>query len=110
MPHLKHSEKSSKSSKTSKSPVDRAKALPWALMLQAGFVVGNRLSRLTSSERERLLKLLRDSGGRLSSLTEKERKELSKIAAKLDVRGMSGELLPLFRRGRGRHGRHGRRG
>jgi hypothetical protein len=107
MRHLKHSEKSSKTSKTSKSTVDRAKALPWALMLQAGFVVGNRLSKLTSAERERLMKLLRDSGGRLNRLTEKERKELGKIAAKLDVRGMSGELLPLFRGGRGRHGRRG---
>ena len=109
MPHIKHSEKSSKSSnnsKDSKSAVDRAKALPWALMLQAGFGVGNRLSKLTASERERLLKLVRDSGGRLNRLTEKERKELSKIAAKLDVRGMSGELLPLFRGGRGRRGRH----
>jgi hypothetical protein len=103
MPHLKHSDKSEKSSK---STVDRAKALPWALMLQAGFVVGNRLSKLTASERERLLKLLRDSGGRLNSLTEKERKELSRIAAKLDLRGMSGELLPLFRGARARHGRH----
>ncbi len=104
MPHLKHSEKSEKSSK---STVDRAKALPWALMLQAGFVVGNRLSKLTASERERLLKLLRDSGGRLNSLTEKERKELSKIAGKLDLRGMSGELLPLLRGGLHRRGRHG---
>jgi len=104
---MRHSKHSEKTSKTSKTAVDRAKALPWALMLQAGFVVGNRLSKLTSSERERLLKLLRDSGGRLSSLTEKERKELSRIAAKLDVRGMGGELLPLFRGGRGRHGRRG---
>ena len=104
---MRHSKHSEKTSKTSKTAVERAKALPWALMLQAGFVVGNRLSKLTSSERERLLKLVRESGGRLSSLTEKERKELSRIAAKLDVRGMSGELLPLFRGGRGRHGRRG---
>ena len=104
---MRHSKHSEKTSKTSKTAVERAKALPWALMLQAGFVVGNRLSKLTSSERERLLKLVRESGGRLSSLTEKERKELSRIAAKLDVRGMSGELLPLFRGGRGRNGRRG---
>jgi hypothetical protein len=104
MPHFKHSEKSEKSSK---STVDRAKALPWALMLQAGFVVGNRLSKLTASERERLLKLLRDSGGRLNSLTEKERKELSRIAGKLDLRGMSSELLPLLQSGKSRRGRHG---
>jgi hypothetical protein len=107
---MRHSKHSEKSSKTSKSAVARAKALPWALMLQAGFVVGNRLSKLNSSERERLLKLLRGSRGRLNRLTEKERKELSKIAAKLDVRGMSGELLPLFRGRHVRHGRHGRHG
>lgn len=100
MSHSKHSEKSSKSA------VDRAKALPWALMLQAGFVVGNRLSKLTSSERDRLAKLLRESGGRLGNLSEKDRKELSKIAGKLDLRGMSGELLPLFRHGTSRRGRH----
>jgi hypothetical protein len=99
MPHSKHSEKSSKST------VDRAKALPWAVLLQAGFVVGKRLSSLSAGERDRLLKLVRDSGGRLSSLSEKERKELRKLAGKLDLRGMSSELLPLIRGGRGRRGR-----
>jgi hypothetical protein len=94
MPRSKHSEKSSKSS------LDRAKALPWAILLQAGFVVGKRLSSLSSADRERLSKLVRESGGRLSTLTDKERRELRKLAGKLDLRGMSSELMPLLRDGR----------
>jgi hypothetical protein len=101
MSRAKHSEKSSKSS------VDRAKALPWALLLQAGFVVGKRLSSLSASERERLAGLVRDSGGRLGSLSEKERKELRKLAGKLDLRGMGSELLPLIRGGRRSRRRRG---
>ena len=100
MPRAKHTEKSSKSG------LDRARALPWAVLLQAGFVVGRRLSSLSSSERERLLALVRESGGRLNTLSEKERKELRKLARKLDLRGMGGELMPLIR---GRRGRRGRR-
>jgi hypothetical protein len=94
--------------KSSKSAADRARALPWALLVQAGFVVGRRVGSLSASERRRLTALLRDSGGRLGTLTEKERKELRKLAAKLDLRGMGGDLLPLLRGGRGR--RRGRRG
>src|ERR1017187_3421635 len=99
--------RSKRSASSSKSTADRAKALPWAILLQAGFVVGKRLGNLSSSERERLMGLVRESGGRLSSLTEKERKELRKLAGKLDLRGMGSELMPLIR---GRRGRRGRRG
>jgi hypothetical protein len=84
--------RSSRSEKSSKSSLDRAKALPWALLL------------LSSSERERLLELVRASGGRLSTLSEKERKELRKLSGKLDLRGMGDELRPLLRRGRRRRG------
>jgi hypothetical protein len=96
--------RSSRSEKSSKSSLDRAKALPWALLLQGGFVVARRLGRLSSSERERLLELVRASGGRLSTLSEKERKELRKLSGKLDLRGMGDELRPLLRRGRRRRG------
>jgi hypothetical protein len=96
MSRSKHAEKSSR------TVADRARALPWALLLQAGFVVGRRLGNLSSSERERLLGLVRESGGRLGSLSEKERKELRKLAGKLDLRGMGSELRPLIRRRRRR--------
>jgi hypothetical protein len=99
MPRSKRTEKSSKSG------IDRAKALPWAALLQGGLVVGKRLGKLSSSERERLLRLVRDSGGRVNKLTEKERKELRKLAGKLDLRGMGSELMPLIRGGRGRRRR-----
>jgi|SRR5271165_2931342 len=88
--------------KSSKSGLDRVKAVPWALLAQAGFVVGRRVTNLDAAERQRLAKLLRESGGRLGRLSDKERKELRKIAMKLDLRGMGSELLPLMRRGRGR--------
>jgi hypothetical protein len=96
--------RSKRSAPSSKSTADRAKALPWAVLLQAGFVVGKRLGNLSSSERERLMGLVRESGGRLSSLTEKERKELRKLAGKLDLRGIGSELMPLIRGRRGRRG------
>ena len=51
------------------------------LLLQAGYVVGRRLGKLNAAERERLAKLVRESGGRVSTLSEKERKELRKLAA-----------------------------
>lgn|SRR5487761_2220579 len=99
MPHSK------RSAKSSKSGLDRAKELPWAVLLQAGFVVGKRLSKLSASERERLLALVRESGGRLNRLSDRERKELRKLSGKLDLRGMGGELMPLLRGKRGRRGR-----
>jgi hypothetical protein len=102
---MPRSHRPSKSSKSSKSSLDRAKALPWALLLQAGYVVGKRLNSLSPPERERLAKLVKESGGRLNTLSDKERKELRKITGKLDLRGMGGELLPLIRGGR----RSGRR-
>ena len=75
-------------------------------MLQAGFVVGNRLSKLTASERERLLKLAaRVRWAAEHGSPRRSARNSARSPAKLDVRGMSGELLPLFRGGRGRHGR-----
>lgn len=85
----------------------RIKALPWAAVLQAGMVVGDRWRKLSAKDRLRVRTLLRESGGRLSNLSAKERKELRQLAGKLDLKGMGRELL-LLARGRGR--RRGRRG
>jgi hypothetical protein len=95
---------------SAKSRGGRLKALPWAAVLQAGMVVGDRWRSLSEKERLRARRLLRESGGRLSKLTPKERKELRQLAGKLDLKGMGRDLLPLVRgRGRGRT-RRGRRG
>jgi hypothetical protein len=95
----------------SSSPRDRRgrlKALPWAALAQAGVAITRRWRSLSSKERERLARLLRDSGGRPGNLSEKERKELRKLAGKLDLRGLGRELSALARRGRGRGRRSGR--
>jgi hypothetical protein len=87
----------------------RIKALPWAAVLQAGMVVGDRWRRLSEKDRLRARTLLRQSSGRPSNLSAKERKELRQLAGKLDLKGMGRELLPLAR-GHGRGRRRGRRG
>jgi hypothetical protein len=90
---------------TSKVKGKRLKALPWAVLLQGGVVIGKRWRALSSKERDRLARLLRASGGRPANLSEKERKELRKLAGKLDLRGLGRELAALARHGR----RRGRR-
>jgi hypothetical protein len=80
---------------------ERLRALPWAALLQGGLVVGKRVSVLSKKDRERLMRLLRESGGRPAALTEKEREEVRKLVRKLDLRRMGGELAVVARR-RGR--------
>jgi hypothetical protein len=92
----------SRSTPASKSKLDRAKALPWAALLQAGVAFTKRWRSLSERDRARLAGLLRNSGGRLGNLSAKERKELSRLAGKLDLKGMGRELLPLLRGRRGR--------
>ncbi len=89
----------SRASKRSRSQADRAKDVPWALLLQAGLILGRRWWRLSGEDRERLKTLLARSGGRPSALSGKERKELRKLSRKLDLKGLWGELASL--RGRG---------
>jgi hypothetical protein len=78
----------------------RAKAVPWAVLLRGGVVVGKRWTALSAKERARLAQLVRESRGRLSNLSSKQRSELSRLARKLDLKGMGGELLGLARGGR----------
>jgi hypothetical protein len=93
-----------RTSNKSSSPVDKAKALPWAAVLQGVVVVGRRWRGLSAKDRERIKQLLAESGGRVHSLSAKQRKELRKLAGKLDLKGMGRELIAL-RGGRGRRGR-----
>jgi hypothetical protein len=92
-------------SQSPKSKVSRVKALPWAALLQGGLVIGRRWRSLSERDRARLTRLARESRGRLGNLSSRERKELRKLAGKLDVKGMGGELRALLsgkRRGKRR--------
>ena len=88
----------------------RAKAVPWALLLRGGVIVGRRWAALSAKERARLGQLVRQSRGRIDNLSVKQRLELRKLVRKLDLKGIGRELMPLVsgaRRSRGR--RRGRR-
>lgn len=92
----------------SKSKLKRgAKAVPWAVLLRGGVIVGRRWAALSAKERARLTELVRSSRGRLGSLSPRERTELGRLARKLDLGGMSRELTALARGKRSR--RRGRR-
>jgi len=88
----------SKSVKPPKSKLDRAKELPWFGLLQTGIAFGERWRKLSEKERTRLTGLLRESGGRLGSLSDRERKELRRLAGKLDLKGLGGDLVSQVRR------------
>jgi hypothetical protein len=85
-----------------------AEAVPWATIGGGGLIVGKRWAALSAKERARFTQLVRDSRGRVSNLSAKQRAELRKLAGKLDLKGMSSELLRLLRGERGKH-RTGRR-
>jgi ribosomal protein L10 len=77
-------------------------AVPWAVLLRGGVIVGKRWTALSAKERVRLAQLVRESRGRVSNLSVKQRLELRKLARKLDLKGIGRELMPLVRRRRGR--------
>jgi hypothetical protein len=77
-----------------------AEAVPWAVLVRGGAIVTRRWNALSSKERARLAELLRESRGRIGSLSTRQRVELRKLAKKLDLKGMSRELMPLMRGGK----------
>jgi hypothetical protein len=88
---------SSKSKSERKSQLSRVKAVPWAVLLQVGVILGRRWTALSAKERARLAEIVRSSRGRVGNLSLKERLELRKLARKLDIKGMGNELRPLLR-------------
>jgi hypothetical protein len=96
-------------SKTAESPKSRLKstagAVPWLAIVRGAMIVGRRWNSLSGKERARLAELVRESRGRTSNLSVKQRLELRKLAGRLDLKGMLGELTSLWRGGRGRRGR-----
>jgi hypothetical protein len=82
------------------------KVVPWVTVLRVVVIVGRRWTVLSVKERARVVKLVRKSRGRLGNLSVKDRLELSRLARKLDLRGMGTELVALKRgRRRGRRRR-----
>jgi hypothetical protein len=85
---------------TRSGPGERVRALPWAAVLRAALLIGRRVGSLSGRDRARLGELLRKSRGWPGRLGERERAELRKLLAKLDLRGLGRELLPVGRGGR----------
>lgn len=77
------------------SSLEAAKRLPWAAIAGVAVATGKRWRTLSERERSRLLALVRESGVRPDRLSEKQRKELRKLLAKLDLRGLSGDVARL---------------
>ncbi|HEV2922797.1 MAG TPA: hypothetical protein VGW98_02100 [Solirubrobacteraceae bacterium] len=86
-----------------KATLERAKRLPWAAALQAGMVLRSRWKALSQKDRDRLIRLMRDSRGRLSNLSGRERNELRRLVRRADLSGLSRDLFAL------RGGRRGRK-
>jgi hypothetical protein len=82
-------------SSRAKTTLERAKTLPWAAAIQAGVVLRGRWKRLSEKDRERLLGLIRQSGGRLRNLSSKEREELRRLVGKVDLKGAGRDLMAL---------------
>jgi len=85
-----------------KSKLDRAKDLPWLMMLQGAVVLGRRWSALSKKDRARLTRILRESRGRMGRLSAKERLELRRLAGKLDLKSAGRELMLIRAARRGR--------
>jgi hypothetical protein len=86
----------------------RLEGVPWAVLLQAAVVVGQRWRALSAKDRARLAALVRQTQGRPDRLGPKEREELGRLAGKLDVKRMFAEMTALTRARS--HGRKRRRG
>jgi hypothetical protein len=80
-------------------------AIPWLALARGAMIVGRRWTALSAKDRARLVALVRESRGRVGNLSVKQRLELRKLAGRLDLKGMTRDLLPVVRGG----GRRGRR-
>ena len=77
--------------------LSRLKAIPWAILLEAGLVVRGRWRSLPQRERAQLIGLARRSHGWPGNLSPKERAELRRLMVRLDARGLAGEIVALRR-------------
>jgi DNA primase len=86
-----------------KATLERIKNLPWAAALQVGMVLRSRWRALSEKDRDRLIRLMRDSRGRPSNLGGRERNEMRRLVRKVDLKGIGRDLFAL------RGGRRGRK-
>jgi hypothetical protein len=79
----------------------RTRLLPWLLLYEAASVAGAEWRGLSSSERERLTRLVVKSKGWPSNLSRRERAEVKRIITKVDLQRVAREIVPKVV-GRGR--------
>ncbi|TMK40873.1 MAG: hypothetical protein E6G56_05620 [Actinobacteria bacterium] len=83
-------------------PIGKLRALPWAVLLDAGVVLGRRWNALSGRERKRLGELLLATRGQMANLSVRERAELRRLVKKLDLAAAGRELVPFANRLRGK--------
>jgi len=75
--------------------------VPWLLVFEAAMMLHRRWRTLSPDDRRRLTALARKSRGNPLALTKQERTEFRRIASRIDVSGLTTELMPFGRRLRG---------
>ncbi len=78
------------------------KGAPWLMIIQAAMAARKHWGVLTPAERTDLSRLLRSTRGRPANLTAHEKAELRRLVGKLDLPGLSKDLMPIASRRRGR--------
>jgi len=73
----------------------RAKAFPWALLIEAGLIARGRWRSMPERERRQLVMLARRSRGWPGNLSAAERTELWRLMVRLNVRDLAGEIVAL---------------
>ncbi len=76
---------------------ERVKAIPWAVLFEAGVIVRGRWRSLPQRERTQLVLLARRSRGWPGNLSAGERAELRRLLVRLDMRDLAAELVALRR-------------
>jgi hypothetical protein len=79
----------------------RSRVLPWVLLYELASIAGAEWRGLSSSEREKLSRLLAKSRGWPSNLSRRERAEVKRIVTKVDLHRVAREIVPKVV-GRGR--------
>jgi hypothetical protein len=79
----------------------RTRVLPWLLLYEVATIAGAEWRGLSSTERDRLTRLVVKSRGWPSNLSRRERAEVKRIVTKVDLHRLAREIVPKVV-GRGR--------
>jgi hypothetical protein len=79
----------------------RSRVLPWALLYELASLASSEWRGLSTSEREKLTRLLVKSRGWPANLSRRERAEVRRIVRKVDLHRLAREIVPKVV-GRGR--------